>query len=92
MTRQEIIDKLKSGTYNVTFTKVNGEERTIPFTLRTNIIPSATKDDSISQEKVRNVNEAVIVAYAMDKKAWRSFRVENVKKLEEATWYDLLTF
>lgn len=92
MTRQEIIDKLKAGTYNVTFTKVNGEERTIPFTLQGNMIPPATKDDSVSQEKVRNINEAVIVAYAVDKKAWRSFRVENVKKIEEANWYDSLNF
>lgn len=82
MTRQEIIDKLKTSVCNVTFTKVNGEERTIPFTLQKDLIPTPTKDDSLTQDKVRNINESVIVAYAVDKKDWRSFRVANVKTVE----------
>ena len=87
MTRQEIIDKLKAGVCEVTFTKVDGTERTMQCTLSEHYLPKATKEDPVSQEKVRNVNEQVIVAYCPDKKAWRSFRVANVTKLDDSLFF-----
>ena len=83
ITKQELTETLKQGVYEVTFTKLNGEVRTMPGTLSTAIVPPAVKDDAISQTKVREVNEALMVAWCTDKKAWRSFRVANVTEVKQ---------
>ena len=83
ITKQELTETLKQGVYEVTFTKLNGEVRTMPCTLSAAIIPPAVKDDAITQTKVREVNEALMVAWCTDKKAWRSFRVANVTEVKQ---------
>jgi hypothetical protein len=83
MTRQELIENLKTGIFNVTFTKVNGEERTMSCTLMESILPPASKHDPITQKKVREVNDKVVAAWCLDKQQFRSFRVENVIKIEQ---------
>jgi len=76
--KNEIQSLLKQGLCEVTFTKVDGTVRTMPCTLREDLLPPAKHEDPLSTKKVREVNEAVMVAYCTDKQAWRSFRVENV--------------
>ena len=85
--KNEIQSLLKQGLCEVTFTKVDGTVRTMPCTLREDLLPPAKHEDPLSTKKVREVNEAVMVAYCTDKQAWRSFRVENVISIEtkEAT-------
>jgi len=39
--RNELVGILKSNICNVTFTKVNGEQRTMPCTLKEGVIPPA---------------------------------------------------
>lgn len=85
MTRDEIVEKLRTGVYSVTFTKVNGEQRTMPCTLMESFLPPARAEDPITQKKVRDINEKVIAAWCVDKKEFRSFRVENVTNIEEWT-------
>jgi len=81
LTKQELSEQLQSGVYNVTFTKVDGTERTMPCTLREDLLPPAKKDDPLSQKKVRAVNEEVMVVFCTDKQEWRSFRLANVKAI-----------
>lgn len=83
MQRQEIIDKLQEGVWLVTFNKINGETRTMPCTLKEELLPPARKDDPASQRKIRELNPEVIVAYCVDKHAWRSFRVDNVTNMRD---------
>jgi hypothetical protein len=85
--KNEIQSLLKQGLCEVTFTKVDGTVRTMPCTLREDLLPPAKHEDPLSTKKVREVNEAVMIAYCTDKQAWRSFRVENVISIEpkEAT-------
>jgi hypothetical protein len=78
MTKQEIINLLIEGVYEVTFTKVNGETRVMPCTLKQGIVPPPKAEEPATQKKVREINENVIVAFCTDKKEWRSFRVANV--------------
>jgi len=80
--KNEIQSLLKQGLCEVTFTKVDGTVRTMPCTLREDLLPPAKHEDPLSTKKVREVNEAVMVAYCTDKQAWRSFRVENVISIE----------
>ena len=77
MTRNEMIEQLQVQKCRVVFKKINGEERDMSCTLMENVLPKATKDP-LSQKKVRAVNEAVIVAWDVNKDDFRSFRVENV--------------
>jgi len=72
-----MIEHLQAQVCRVVFKKINGEERNMECTLMENVLPKATKDP-LSQKKVRAVNEAVIVAWDVNKDDFRSFRVENV--------------
>ena len=80
MNRREMINELQSGICEVEFTKVNGETRVMKCTLDPNIIPAATKEDPLSQKKVRAVNKEVLPVWDINKEQWRSFRIENVTR------------
>jgi hypothetical protein len=82
LTKQELSEQLLSGVYNVTFTKVDGTERTMPCTLKEDLLPPAKLEDPLSQKKVRAINDEVMVVYCTDKQEWRSFRVANVKAIQ----------
>lgn len=73
---------LKECEVTVTFEKTNGEERVMTCTLKEGVIPSATKTEPITQEKVRKVSDAVCSVWDINAKGWRSFRWANVKKVE----------
>lgn len=85
MTRQDLIEQLKTGIYNITFTKVNGEERTMSCTLLESMLPPARAEEPITQKKVRELNEKVVAVWCVDKKSFRSFRIDNVTKIEPWT-------
>lgn len=76
MTRQEIIDKLTENVCVVIFTKVNGEERSMPCTLRPDMLPPQEV-----KESTKKVNEDVVSVWVTDIDQWRSFRVENLLSL-----------
>lgn len=72
-------DTLTKGTYDVTFTKVNGEIRTMPCTLDPRKLPKLT--ESKSGDKKKNVD--TLSVWCVDKQEWRSFRVMNVTEVKE---------
>jgi len=80
LTYNDIINQLRTNVVEVTFTKVNGEKRVMPCTLSSEFIPDFT-EQKVAVEK-HSVNETVVRAYAVDKQAWRSFKVENVNSFE----------
>ena len=77
-----MVDLLEKYKALVKFKKVNGDMRKMNCTLIKDIIPKATKDDPISQKKVRNLNEQVLAVWDIEKEDWRSFRVENIISIE----------
>jgi hypothetical protein len=87
--RQDLVEMLHKGVCEVTFTKVNGETRTMPCTLSEEIIPPApvhvtNTDDPINFPRVKKekkVNPEVMSVWCLDKKEWRSFRVMNVTSI-----------
>jgi hypothetical protein len=79
MTRDEIIAILQKHEAVVTFTKVNGEIRTMPCTLQEHIVPAAAAKQEGSTAKA--VNDNVVSAWCTDKQAWRSFRVDSVTEI-----------
>jgi len=81
-TREELYELLQKEVAVVTFTKLNGDERKMPCTLIENFLPPAKKDDPVSQKKVREISDKVIAAWAVESKAFRSFRYDRVTKVE----------
>lgn len=81
--KKTVVEKLKSGIYNITFTKLNGSERVMSCTLNESIIPAATTKDPLTQKKFREMNDNLVVVYSIDKLAFRSFRLSNLIKMEK---------
>lgn len=78
MSYSEYLDELKNNVCEVTFTKVNGEKRVMTCTLKEDILPPATKEEPLTQTKVREINEKVVSVWDTNANGWRSFRVANV--------------
>jgi len=81
-TKEELYELLKKEVVKVTFTKLNGDERVMPCTLIESFLPKATKEDPITQKKVREISDAVIAVWAIESNAFRSFRYDRVKAVE----------
>lgn len=82
LTREELLGKLRDRVCEVTFTKVNGETRTMPCTLRADIIPKPPADVASKSTIKRHEIQNVISVWCIDKQAWRSFRVDNVTDIK----------
>ena len=79
-TRDRLITRLTEGKLNVTFTKKNGEERTMLCTLMSEFLPE-TKE---TEKKDQKVNEEVLAVWDLDKDAWRSFRLDSISNVQTA--------
>lgn len=71
----EIRTKLYDGVWHVTFTKVNGESRTMPCTLDSKLMPPPVL---VEFHKTKVYNPETLSVWCTDKSQWRSFRVSNV--------------
>jgi len=79
-TREQLSKLLHTCECVVEFTKVNGEVRSMPCTLKTELIPPAPVKILAEGEvpKVKKENPDVMSVWCLDKKEWRSFRIANV--------------
>ena len=85
LTKEEIVAALKANICEVTFTKVNGEIRKMPCTLKEDIVPKyERKKPVVESEETIKVKETspTLSVWCTDKAAWRSFRVDSVTNLE----------
>jgi hypothetical protein len=80
--RDLLIEQLKDNIVLVEFTKKDGTVRAMKATLRGDILPQATKEDPLSQKKIRSINEEVIPCWDTENEGWRSFRVDSVVRYE----------
>jgi hypothetical protein len=85
LTKEEIVAALKANICEVTFTKVNGEIRKMPCTLKEDIVPLYERKKPVVESdetiKVKETSPTLSV-WCTDKGAWRSFRVDSVTNLE----------
>jgi hypothetical protein len=63
----------------VTFTKVNGETRTMPCTLMASALPAR---DTTKLNETRIYNPKNISVWCLDRSEWRSFRTANVTHIK----------
>lgn len=80
MTQSEITEILNKGIHSITFTKVDGTERTMPCTLDPALLPIT----ELKEEKTipRKLNMDTLRVFVTDIQEWRSFRIENLKNIE----------
>jgi hypothetical protein len=82
MDRNILLEALKNHECTVTFTKVNGETRVMPCTLKADVIPTLPAEVASKSVVKRHENQNVVSVWCLDKKEWRSFRVDNVVDLQ----------
>ena len=76
MNRELLLEALSKHECTVTFTKINGETRVMPCTLKEDLVPKQ------EPKGTKKPNEAVVSVWCLDKREWRSFRVDNVVDLQ----------
>ena len=81
-TRERLQELLETETVYVTFDKLSGDERTMPCTLNKEFLPAATREDALSQARVRNLEDKVVTVWSLEANNWRSFRYDRIKKVE----------
>jgi|SRR6056300_277092 len=91
-TKEALKTLLEQNVIVVDFNKLNGDKRVMTCTLREDMKPRATKDDAMSQKKVREVSDAVVSVWDVNAKGWRSFRYERINAVDiiedyEQDWY-----
>ena len=85
-TKEELYELLRKEVVEVTFTKLDGEERVMPCTLIESYLPPAKKDEPLTQKKVREVSDKVVAAWAVESQGFRSFRYDRVKSVKVINW------
>lgn len=75
--RSSLKEQLIKGVVEVTFTKVDGEVRTMPCTLDPTLIPLAPINETVGERKKKKENLSVMSVWCVDKSAWRSFRLDS---------------
>lgn len=83
--RDDVLNDLRSHVVEVTFTKVNGDQRVMRCTLKQDLLPKSYVQDINEQTKEKEfhqTNENVIAAWDVQKGGWRSFRIDSVEYLQ----------
>ena len=76
LTKAELKDILKANTtVEVTFTKVNGENRVMDCTLHESILP---KIELVLEHSKKAQNDSIISVWDINQNGWRSFRIANL--------------
>mgnify|MGYP000327032956 FL=1 len=74
-TRDELIEALRKNIIEVTFTKLDGDERVMPCTLIESYFPDPKKDAA-------QKNDKVIAVWALESNGFRSFRYDRIKSIK----------
>jgi|APCry1669191515_1035360.scaffolds.fasta_scaffold138962_2 hypothetical protein len=74
--RDTLVSDLKRNIIEVTFNKVNGEQRVMRCTLLKNYLPE-NYDEGFLDAKHQE-NKDIVAVWDIQNGGWRSFRVENV--------------
>ena len=79
MNKEDAMKMLREDVVTVEFEKVNGEMREMNATLREDQMPEIVRE--IEEKAPRKKSEEALSVWDVDKQAWRSFRWDNLKKV-----------
>lgn len=83
--RDKILKDLRENVIEVTFTKVNGDQRIMRCTLSPTLLPKSYVENINEQKEEKDFhqkNPDVIAAWDVQKGGWRSFRLDSVEYLQ----------
>jgi hypothetical protein len=81
-TKEALLELLSKKVLEVTFNKLDGDQRVMNCTLLPSFLPEKVKENSLEQTKSKNSEGTNIVVWDVLAKAWRSFRYDRVTKVE----------
>jgi hypothetical protein len=81
-TKDELYKMLQENVVEVTFTKLNGDERVMPCTLQELYLPA--RKEGTAEKKP---NDKVVSVWAMEANAFRSFHYDRVKAVKVINWH-----
>ena len=92
-TKADLKNLLEQNVVVVDFNKISGDKRVMTCTLREDMKPPATKTDTMSQKKIREMSDAVVNVWDVNAQAWRSFRYDRINAVEiveeyKQEWYN----
>lgn len=80
--REKLLQDLHEHVIEVTFTKVNGQERVMKCTLMGEYLPKNADQNHLKEEHKKPENQSTIVAWDVNANGWRSFRVDSVSYIQ----------
>ncbi len=80
LTKSELIEQLQTGVYEVTFTKVNGDNRIMPCTLMGDYLPEF--DTKLKEPNPVDTDLDRISVWCTDANAWRAFKPSKLISFE----------
>ena len=86
-TKTDLKTLLEQNVLVVDFNKISGDKRVMTCTLREDMKPRATKDDTLSQKKVREMSDAVVNVWDVKAEGWRSFRYDRINSVDVVDEY-----
>lgn len=92
-TKADLKNLLEQNVVVVDFNKISGDKRVMTCTLREDMKPPATKTDTMSQKKIREMSDAVVNVWDVNAQGWRSFRYDRINAVEiveeyKQEWYN----
>ena len=81
-TKPDLKNLLEQNVVVVDFNKISGDKRVMTCTLRADMKPPATKTDTMSQKKVREMSDAVVNVWDVNALGWRSFRYDRINSVD----------
>jgi len=81
-TKADLKGLLEQNVVVVDFNKISGDKRVMTCTLREDMKPRATKDDTMSQKKVREMSDATVSVWDVKAEGWRSFRYDRINSVD----------
>ena len=85
--RDTVLKDLREYVIEVSFDKVNGENRVMRCTLKPEMLPPNYLNESGEEKSFHRENPNVIAAWDVQKGGWRSFRIDSVKYLQVIDGY-----
>lgn len=78
-TRCSIKQTLLEKECEIEFKKVNGDVRKMHCTLKSELLPKIEE----KEKRKKTENLEILSVYDLDKKGWRSFKIENIISIKE---------
>ena len=77
--KEAVVNKLREEICEVTFTKVNGEQRIMQCTLKSSLIPVVESTEANEAKKTKKENPSVLAVFDVTAGGWRSFKWDLLK-------------